>query len=277
MNVILFPLLPHHISLQLANTARSAPIRSLADAAVPEHPACEYTPTGGIRATVAALNKLRSDLLHLATTAGYPNPPNQQQAAIFDAEAALVLAQQMLMAPAEAAKGGVWEFLSCVLLPDIVRWRFGGTGGAATPLERFLSGRRNVFQRLWWRAFHLSSRVANAPPLHELLRTLGEDELVQLMERPSLAGIEGLSVSIASGFLSASQSHSSLTRRQLIREAQKRFLRLSSFVSFESISPTEVARHVESVFDQVAKSLSCQESGEVSMVPVEGYSTFVSS
>ncbi|MNU57273.1 hypothetical protein D3C71_463920 [compost metagenome] len=258
--MILFPLLPHHISLQLANAARSASVRSLADAAVPEHIACEYTPTGGARVTVAALNKLRSDLLHLAKASGYPTPANQQQVAVFDAESALVLAQQMLMAPAEASKGGVWEFLSCVLLPDIVRWRFGGTGGTATPLERFLSGRRNVFQRLWWRAFHLAPRLAGAPQLPELLRALGEDELVQLMERPSLAGIEGLPSSIASGLLAASQSYSDLTRRQLIREAQKRFLRLSSFVSFESIAPMELSRHVANVFEQVATSLPRQDS-----------------
>lgn len=253
--MILFPLLPHHISVELANLARSASVRSLADSAAPEHSACEYTPTGGTRVTTAALNKLRGDLLELALAAGYPSPASQQQAAAFDSEAALVLSQQMLIAPAEAAKGDVWEFLSCVLLPDVVRWRFGGTGGAATPLERFLSGRRNVFQRLWWRAFLLSPRVADAPHLPELLRALGEDELVQLMERPSLAGIEGLPASIASGLLAASRSYSDITRRQLIREAQKRFLRLSSFVSFESIAPTELSRHVENVFEQVAASL----------------------
>jgi len=257
--VILFPLLPHHISLQLASAARLASVRSLADSAKPEHPACEYTPTGGTRATITALNKLRSDLLRLAMAAGYPTPASQQQASAFDAEAALVISQQMLMAPAEATKGGVWEFLSCVLLPDIVRWRFGGTGGTATPLERFLSGRRNVFQRLWWRAFHLAPRVVDAPQLPKLLNALGEDELVQLMERPSLAGIEGLPSSIAYGLLAASQSYSDLTRRQLIREAQKRFLRLSSFVSFESIAPTELSRHVENVFAQVAASLSRQD------------------
>lgn len=37
--------------------------------------------------------------------------------------------QQMPMAPAEAANGGIWAFLACVLLPDISRWRFSGTGG----------------------------------------------------------------------------------------------------------------------------------------------------
>lgn len=258
--MILFPQLPHHIALQIANAARSASVQSLADATATEHPSCEYTPTGGARATATALNRLRSDLLQLATTSGYPSSPDQKQAADFDTEAALVIAQQLLMAPAEAAKGGVWAFLSCVLLPDIVRWRFSGTGGAATPLERFVSGRRNVFQRLWWRAFHLAPRVPGSPQLPELLRALGEDELVQLMERPSLAGIEGLPGSIAVGLLAASHAYSDLTRRQLIREAQKRFLRLSSFVSFESIASEEVNGHVESVFEQVAASLPRPDS-----------------
>ncbi|SHL85150.1 hypothetical protein [Rhodanobacter sp. OK091] len=258
--VTLFPQLPHHIALQLADAARAASIPSLAGTASVEHPACEYTPTGGARATVAALSRLRSDLLRLAATAGYPNSASQQQAAAFDAEASIVLAQQMRMAPAEAIKGGVWEFLSCVLLPDVVRWRFGGADNAATPLERFAAGRRNVFQRLWWRAFHLAPRSPGASQLAELLRALGEDELVQLMERPSLAGIEGLPGSIAAGLLTASQTYSDLTRRQLIREAQKRFLRLSSFLSFESIASGEIDRHVKSVFEQVAASLPRQNS-----------------
>ena len=146
----------------MADAARTAPILSLAGTATAEHPACEYTPTGGARATVAALGQLRIDLLVLARAAGYPNPASQQQAADFDAEASIVLARQMRMAPAEAAKGGVWEFLSCALLPDIVRWRFGGTGNATTPIERFVAGRRNVFQRLWWRAVRNGAEQSRA-------------------------------------------------------------------------------------------------------------------
>jgi hypothetical protein len=85
------------------------------------------------------------------------------------------------------------------------------------------------------------------------------------MERPSLAGIEGLPASIAAGLLAASQTYSDLTRRQLIREAQKRFLRLSSFVSFESISSGEINHHVESVFQQVAASLPRLDSESMSL------------
>jgi len=257
--MILFPLLPHHLALQIAEAARFSSIESLAKGSATEHPACEYTPTGGSRAVKAALTGLRSDLLQLAATTGYPGTSNQQQVAAFDTEAAIVLAQQMAMAPAEAAKGGVWEFMSCILLPDIVRWRFGGMGHE-TSIERFVSGRRNTYQRLWWRAYHLSSRTSRGRQLSELLRLLGEDELVQLMERPSLAGIEGLPSAIASGFLTASAQHPNLTRRQLIREAQKRFLRLSSFLSFESLTSEDVSGHVESVFAQVVISLHGTQS-----------------
>jgi hypothetical protein len=253
--MILFPQLPHHIALEMVELARLAPISSLANQSRAVHPACKYTPVGGTRATVATLTDIRDQLLQLAIIAGYPSSPGVQAAAIFDAEAAMLINQKMLIAPAEAAKGGVWEFLSCVLLPDIVRWRFGGASLTITPIERFVAGRRNVFQRLWWRAYHLAPRSDCAPPLSELLHSLGEDELVQLMERPSLAGIDGLPGFIAAGLLSASATHTTLTRRQLIREAQKRFLRLTSFLSFESIHADEIRHHVATVFEQVGSSL----------------------
>jgi len=263
--MILFPLLPHHVALQIAETARSASVASLAEGAATEHSACIYTPTGGARVSKAGLTKLRNDLLELATSAGYPEIPTQQQAALFDVEATIVLSRQMPIAPAEAAKGGVWEFLSCVLLPDIVRWRFSGTG-PITSIERFVAGRRNTCQRLWWRAYHLSSRMEAGSQLSGLLRSLGEDELVQLMERPSLAGIEGLCGAIADGFLTISAQHPDLTRRELIREAQKRFLRLSSFLWLESLTADDVGGHVESVFIQVVASLHGTQSTSTASV-----------
>ena len=88
--MILFPQLPHHIALQIADGARSAPVDILAGMAAPEHPSCEYTPVGN-RSTKTALIKLRNDLLQLAMDAGYPQPPGGQSAADFDARASIVL------------------------------------------------------------------------------------------------------------------------------------------------------------------------------------------
>jgi hypothetical protein len=160
----------------------------------------------------------------------------------------------MEIPPGEAAKGAVWEFLCCVLLPDLVRWRFPG-GAEGTSMEHFLAGRRNVFQRLWWRA-HLLRDSMRSDNAYAMLVRLGEDELVQIMERPNLAGIRPLTRHVARGLLNAVDRHPNVARRTLIREAQKRFLRLSSFVSFDTLSDNLIEAEVASVFDQVALAVS---------------------
>lgn len=101
---MLFPLLPDHLALQFAEAARSASIQLLADGAAVEHAACEYTPSGGSRVSKAALRTLRSDLLRAAMTAGYPNVPNQQQTAAFDAEAAVCACAADVACPSGSGK-----------------------------------------------------------------------------------------------------------------------------------------------------------------------------
>ena len=53
-----------------------------------------------------------------------------------------------------------WNFLSCDLMPEVVHWRFFHKRDVYQPtkealIDRYLGGRRNCFQRLWWRAFCL--------------------------------------------------------------------------------------------------------------------------
>lgn len=60
----------------------------------------------------------------------------------------------------EAAHQGVWRFLSLVLAPDYVLWRFGdmkpaseGTVAAAAPRDRYLGREdKHALSRLWWAA-----------------------------------------------------------------------------------------------------------------------------
>ncbi|SIO28590.1 DUF6339 family protein [Paraburkholderia phenazinium] len=255
MSTLLFPQLPHHAALRMATAFRNFSVEELAAHAQFECDECEYTPTGGSRATALEITTLRTEVIDLAKAYGYPGFPNQHQAATFDATLTLVLVAQMRLAPAEAARGGVWAFLACVVLPDIVRWRFGGVDAPTSP-ERYLSGRRNTFQRLWWRAFYLGTRPHAGRSVEQLLHALGEDELVQVTERPSLAGIEGLAAAVAAGMLDACIRHKGLARRHLMREAQKRLLRLSSFVSLESVSAECLDHHVTRIFDKVADSFA---------------------
>src|SRR5205807_1231931 len=112
--------------------------------------------------------------------------------------------------------------------------------------------RRNTFQRLWWRALILSDPDHNDP--YHLLRSLGEDEIVQIMERPFLAGSGPLARAVARELLNAAARHSRISRRRLIREAQKYIRRLAFFTAFDALSPEELDRLVRNVFDQVAET-----------------------
>src|SRR5690606_7653755 len=112
-----------------------------------------------------------------------------------------LLVEQMEISANEATQVEMWAFLGCVLLPDVVRWRFPGR--AATPDERFIGGARglrNTFGRLWWRAYLLEARRGEDGLLDPLV-ALNEDEMVQITERPGLSGYPATASALAHAFL----------------------------------------------------------------------------
>jgi hypothetical protein len=216
--MLLYPQLPRPVAEHLARE-RGLLDREASQAATGvDHPELYYTATGGRRIEQQELIRLRESIVRCATTCGYPADAEEDARAVFDRDASIVLHGAMNISPNEASRPGVWEFITCVLLCDVVRWRFPG-GADGTPSERFLAGRRNTFQRLWWRAFVLSDPGVADP--YCLIRLLGEDELVQIMERPFLAGTGPLARAVARQLLDVSAGHRSVSRRHLIREAQK--------------------------------------------------------
>jgi hypothetical protein len=250
--MILYPQIAHAEADQLAGERRLLAISEAASVASPDHVTAIYTPTGGARASLQDIQQLRDGLLSVAKVRGYPATGDETSRHAFDADAATILHSSMHLEPSEASRPGVWEFLTCVVLCDLVRWRFPG-GVDGTPLERFIGGRRNTFQRLWWRAFVFYDSQTNQP--YELLGSLGEDEVVQIMERPFLSGSRGLSRTIARELLVASKRHTRVSRRILIREVQKRLRRLAAFTSFDAIDDADLAPFIRSVFDEVAHSV----------------------
>jgi hypothetical protein len=252
--VLLFPRLPHPAAVQLTDSLRRMPIPEAAAAARDEHPAAIFTSTGGARATARQLQEIRVSLSDCAKGFGYPGPANDDQKGNFDAAAAAILHSKMALPAGEATKAGVWEFMCCVLLPDLVRWRFPGGPDGTSP-DRFLSGRRNAFERLWWRAYLLHSPDQGGSP-YSLLDQLGEDELVQILERPSIAAIRPLTKHVAVEFLRAAARYPQIARRTLIREAQKRLMRLSAFVSYDALEDEQLCDAVRAVFGEVHASIT---------------------
>lgn len=252
----LYPRLPRVVALRLAEERAIMPLDELSEVSGVSHHSIVYSPTGGNRVEQRHLESLQASVRDAAGRAGYPHPPNEKKKREFDASSGELLHTSMNISPAEAAQAGVWDFMSCVMLPEIVRWRFPGAE-SGTSLERFLGGVRNTFQRVWWRACIL--RIPDGDRPYELLRQMGEDEVVQIMERPNLAGSPRLARQVSMTFLHIVKTRRDADRMRLMREAQKRLMRLSPFISFDAIDEQILREILEQVFQDAADGIAGQK------------------
>ena len=105
---------------------------------------------------------------------GMPNAT--ERGAGFEGRGARLVHDLLPMTAHEASHEEVWSYVTCCWLFDVAIWRFGATA----PENRFLGDlNRNTFRRMWWRAEVLGPDID--------LARLGEDELVAIMERPTIA------------------------------------------------------------------------------------------
>jgi len=138
----------------------------------------------------------------------------------------------------------VWEFFTSVLLPDVVRWRFPGQG--RTVEERFLGGIRNVFGRLWWRAYLFHDTSCDDP--YQLLKFLNEDEVVSITERPLLGFSQRIAQITVRMFMSTLETQANINRMLLMREAQKYMIRFMTTMRFDAMDDSHLASFIDSVF-----------------------------
>lgn len=194
---------------------------------------CVFSATGGTRVTAAELAELRKEMVSAAREHGFPDS-SRRDPQRCDARIAVVLRERMDITPAEAATDGIWEYLTCVLMPDVVIWRFGDSSG--TSRERFLGGRRNNFHRLWWRAYVLAGHLGSTEA-QQLLTFMGEDEVVQIMERPNLFGhVKAMRLYCMEFKKVVEEKRISARRSDVNREVHKRLLRRCAVVAMESLS-----------------------------------------
>ncbi len=252
--MLLYPHLPPTIARKLAEELSSRSIDSLRALSATSHSAAAFAPTGGNRVSISYLREIDRCIRESADIYGYPSPVDDSRLRRFDASSGRILHEMMNISPSEASNPGVWAFIACVLWPDIVRWRFPGNIDG-TSRERFIGGRRNTFGRVWWRAYLLREPTADHP--YELLDLLGEDELVQITERPSLAGSPSLAKTVCRTFLDVTSGLSDTAQsRAILRDAMKRLRRLLPMVSFDALDVQTLKSLVDEVFRTSIKTLS---------------------
>jgi hypothetical protein len=266
----LFPRITVARTASLVRERSNLPVQELVTLSSTRDRSAIFAATGGRRVPEDEILNLQHEVRRIATESGYPDSSAgpKRKYAEFDAKTAAFMYESMEISAAEAARTEIWSFLGCVVFPDVVRWRFPGTE-AGTTAERFGGSGgvvRNTFSRLWWRAAVLNDR-SHQSPFH-LIEELGEDELVQIMERPSLSGNPALAVAMGNSLLQAiADDPAGVSRMDLMRELTKRLRRFRSIVSFESLDDVQMNLSINSAASASVHALSGGSSGALETVP----------
>jgi hypothetical protein len=214
-----------------------------------------FSPTGGSKVTVSHLRHLQNGLRALACECGYPTPSSRLSHRIkFDSESAIFLYEKMGISASEAANDGVWNFMTSVLVPDLVRWRFFDAEG--TTLDRYLHGPKNMLERVWWRAKVLHDVCEEDP--WGLLKSLGEDEMVNLFERPTLGRNGQLPKVVARTFLTTVDRYRKLPRSEFFRELQKRLMRYTPYIDFTLMDVEQISAFVAGISEDLVQQAFSQ-------------------
>ncbi|MCG3776027.1 MAG: hypothetical protein JW395_2876 [Nitrospira sp.] len=245
----LFPLLPRTPEIEeLAVRLMSLSVSACRSKRALSHPSAVVSPTGGTPASDKDLRTVANEMTAIAEKHGYPGECTDTRPA--DADWSEYLHRNLDISPHEAAKDEMWNFMTCILVPDLVRWRWD-IDDADSPSERWITIRRrgrNCFGRLWWRSEILGNDSEKA---YAIIHELKEDEFVQIMERPSLAGNKLLSRSAAQLLVDFGQKRPKLNRALAFREVQKRLLRMGAYIEFESLGKEKVRALISEIFIQV--------------------------
>ncbi|MEZ0350692.1 hypothetical protein [Mycobacterium sp. pR1184] len=246
--MIVLPRIDRQTALELLNSHLGEDLPEISSRMPDQTPVVTFTPVGGARIDDQRLFELRKEVVELACQYGMPG--RVANLSVFEGRLARLLHERIPMSLNEASHEEVWSYLTCCWLLDVAVWRFGKDADA----RRFIGDvNRNTFRRLWWRAAIMGPQVD--------LTLLGEDELVNITERPTIASDQRLARTIALQFLDRVDRGEAESRMHLMRDAMKRLLRLTPFISFAALRDNELHEVVEGCFDAAAAAIS-RESGD---------------
>ena len=244
-STLLYPRLPRAVARGLILERAGASLSELRDLAALSHPEAEPSATGGHPVDAEKLREVQGTVRNVAEQAGFPDPLGGSTQG-FDRPCGTALLSVMDIVPADAAEEGVWSFLSLVLVPEIGPWRF-----PALAEERLIGHPRNVLRRTWWRAWALGPDLSRAP---EGCEPLGEDESVQIMERPSLGGNRRTAGALQAAIWRAELGGLTTPRSELMRQLARRLRAVKSHIALDSLDDESLAGLLDGLCAEAMKS-----------------------
>lgn len=227
----------------------------------------QYYPLARQRASSEELLGLRAKISGIAEEFGFPSSVSSKNLVEFDRSVGPEVHAQMTIMPADASSIDVWNFINTVVVPDVVLWRYGKFSSQSKRWniseDRLFDMTRTTIGRLWWRVHLLGADLAGR---------LGEDEVVNLLEKPRIGGYPLLSRALGTRLLTFSSESNTTRRMELFRDVTKRLIRKMAVQSVFVMTPEQVDEFVSSLFVESAAALRLQ-ADEPMAVPPEGDSS----
>ncbi len=210
----------------------------------------QYYPLARQRAGSNELLNLRTKVLGIAEEFGFPSKVSNKVLVEFDRSVGPEVHAQMAILPADASSIDVWNFVNAAVVPDVVLWRYGQLNVDSRRWtiseDRLFDFTRTTIGRLWWRVHLLGSDLAGE---------LGEDEVVNLLEKPRIGGYPVLARAMGRQLLEFTSVTKTGRRMDLFRDATKRLLRKMAVQSVFVMTPAQIDDFVASLFLESAEAL----------------------
>lgn len=236
----IFPRLSSIDARETWSERSSLPVAALRKLSALSDPRSAPAATGGHPATAADVEKVRAAVRALADELEFPRPLKRGREQDFDRPCGTILFETMSIVTADAASEGVWNFLSLIVLPEIAPWRFPGNAEA-----RILGKPRNALRRLWWRAWAFDGKLEYSPVG---CTPFGEDEFVQIMERPALGGNRRTANAIRAAIWRTDRSPAFMTSRsELVRQVCTRLVAIKAHICLEALNEADLAALIDEV------------------------------
>jgi len=247
MSVILYPRLDNLTALQLHRDMEGKTLVELLEMSSIEHRDAIYTQTGGVNIDDASLQNIAEEIRSLAKECGYPDKKDQKMQARFDARAAAWLYSNMDISFGEVVRKDVWSFITLVMLPDVSKWRFPGFN-----TERLLGGVRNVFQRLWYRAY-MFDLGGKEETRWKLLEALTEDAMVAIIERPSISANRELAKNIGLSWIRTSNLVGREKMEAVNRTAMKYLRQTIPLICLDALSESNIKYYIDDCYKRAVE------------------------
>lgn len=239
---LLYPRLDDATAMRIREDLLGLSPAEAQNAAALSHGRQYFAAVGGRRVTEAQLADVQRSVLHAVQPmldAADRGQLTQATRPAIDRAAGRALYDAMDIVRSDAAHDGVWSFLSLVVLPGVLLARFPDA-----PIQRALGRPRNVLRRAWWRHVllkdladpHSNGPLGDVPPL-------GEDEMVQLLERSTIASDGRLVQLLAQRIL----NHRSANRSDFARRLTRRVLAELAHVEQAVLSDEDLAHFVDAI------------------------------